>query len=83
MPNYLEDLYSALRSEFGIMIQTNDRERYRAKLYATRRDAFDPALDGLSIVFSPTAADELWIIQNAQTQRSGAADQGDPQLVPK
>lgn len=59
----LEHWYSALRTG-GICLRTSDREAFRQRLYAARRDSADPDLDTLSVVFSPTSTDEVWIIHS-------------------
>lgn len=61
----VELLYSALRSEVGIIVQTNDPERLRQRLYRVRKE--DPELADLSFKLSPTApASELWIIKKGR-----------------
>lgn len=65
----LEKLYDALRAPLGIVVETNDPERLRAKLYALRRERqdSDPQLRCLSFVISPTnPGSELWIIKTKQ-----------------
>ncbi len=62
--NYLEFLYRALDAAYGISISTSDVERLRAKLYAARREAANPAFEDLS--FRPSHAlptSELWIVK--------------------
>lgn len=55
-------LYQALSSPLGVCVFTDDPERLRQKLYATRRDLGDPALDCLSFQVSPTnPSDNLWV----------------------
>jgi hypothetical protein len=61
--NLLELLYEAYRSEIGIIVQTNDPERLRQKLYAERKK--DPDLSCLSFRISPTSPDtELLIVKS-------------------
>lgn len=61
-PNLLELLYEAYRSELGIIVQTNDPERLRQKLYAERKK--DPDLACLSFRISPTSPEtELFIVK--------------------
>lgn len=56
--------YSALASPSGVIIETNDPERAKAKLYSLRALASDPDLEALSIVQSPTApSTDLWIVK--------------------
>lgn len=62
--NLLEILYEAYRADLGIIVQTNDPERLRQKLYAERKK--DPDLACLSFRISPTSpASELLIIKKA------------------
>lgn len=58
-----ELLYRALSTEYGILVETSDREKFKMKLYAARREAKDPDLDCISIVLSSTSASELWIVK--------------------
>jgi len=57
----LELLYAALRSKFGVVIETDDAERLRQKLYPLRKD--DPDLMSLSFVISPINGKDLWIVK--------------------
>lgn len=60
----LEFLYDALRSPHGVIIETDDVERLRQKLYAERRKADDESLSVLALVPSPLAPQsELWIVK--------------------
>ena len=56
-------LYNALHSPFGIVFQTNDPERAKARFYSTRAKLADPKLDCLSLVQSPTDPSQLWIVK--------------------
>lgn len=56
-----ELLYDALRTPFGTVIQTEDPERLRQKLYAVRKESEDFAV--LSFVISPINGMDLWIIR--------------------
>jgi hypothetical protein len=58
--------YEALGSERGVKVRTDDPKRCREKLYAFRREAKDPDLDALSVVQSPTSANEIWIIRRPE-----------------
>lgn len=61
----IEHLYSALHSEFGVIVRTNNVERLRSRLYLLRKE--DPSLAAVSITTSPTAPDsELWIVRNGK-----------------
>jgi len=59
----IEFLYNALASPHGTILETTSVERLRQKLYATRRELDDEALEALSIVPSPTNECELWIVR--------------------
>ncbi len=63
---YLEHLYAALHSESGcgIMLETDDVERLRQKLYPLRKQ--DPALAVLSFVPDPTTPGRLWIVKRQE-----------------
>lgn len=67
----LELWYQALASPHGTIIQTDDPERCKAKLYALRKEAQargDNSLDNLSLVQSPTnPKEEIWIVKKGQT----------------
>lgn len=58
--NLIEILYDATRSPFGLVVETEDAERLRQKLYAIRRD--NPDLAALSFVISPFNGSDLWIL---------------------
>lgn len=67
----LELLHSALASDHGIAVSTNDSHRLRQRLYAVRRG--DPRFARLS--FRPCPADpehELWIEKNDKDQAEEA-----------
>lgn len=64
----LELLYEATNSKLGIVIQTSDPQRLRAKLYTLRRDNED--FQCLSFVPSPLVPDHLWIIKRSENGRS-------------
>jgi len=58
----IEYLYRAINSSLGVVLQTNNPERLRQKLYAERKK--DPDLAALSINISRTAPEtEIWIIR--------------------
>jgi hypothetical protein len=57
----LELLYEALNSPLGIIVETNDVQRLRAKLYPLR--AADPALACLSFVESRTHPNQLYLVR--------------------
>lgn len=55
-----ELLYDALRTPLGTVIQTEDPERLRQKLYAIRKESED--FTQLSFVISPINGIDLWIV---------------------
>lgn len=58
--NFLEILYDALNSEHGVVVETNDPEALRQKLYAFRKDKIE--FECLSFWISPVQpATDLWI----------------------
>lgn len=58
----IELLYTALQSPLGIIVETNDPEICKAKLYALRKQ--DPDFACLSFLVSPTdPANSFWIIK--------------------
>lgn len=61
----LEVMYDALRSPLGIVVETDDAERLRQKLYAIRREneEFEP----LAFVISPMNGSDLWILNKGKT----------------
>lgn len=63
-PNLLEILYSALASQFGIVLAVDDPDRVKQALYRTRVKSGDPLLAGLQIRTSPICPkEELWIVK--------------------
>ncbi len=63
----IEFLYEALSKPFGVVVETDNPERCRQKLYAARRASADPELDGLSIVI-PGSPGEVWIVKKEPDQ---------------
>lgn len=57
----LDILYRAYHSELGIVVETNDPERLRQKLYPMRKD--NPDFTCLNFVISPINPADLWIIK--------------------
>lgn len=58
--NYLELLYDGLNAEIGVVVETNDPERLRQKLYSIRKE--NSAFACLSFWISPMYPTEnLWI----------------------
>lgn len=60
-----ELLYDALRTPLGTVIQTEDPERLRQKLYGIRRESEDFA--ALSFVISPINGLDLWIVNKGNS----------------
>ncbi len=58
-----EILYIALGEPVGLLIRTNDLNGARARFYAARRLAMDPALAVLQLRASPVEGGELVIIK--------------------
>lgn len=58
--DFIEILYDATRSPFGLVVETSDAERLRQKLYALRRG--NPDLAALSFVISPLNGTDLWVL---------------------
>lgn len=67
----LELWYTAFRSELGVVIETNDPERLRQKLYAVRKATDDPDLACLHLVISPLNPGDLWIIKQPKEIHNG------------
>lgn len=57
---YLKLLYDATRTPYGIVVQTEDPERLRQKLYALRKN--NPDLASISFVISPLNPQDLWVL---------------------
>lgn len=56
--------YEALGSALGVVIQTDNPEKLRAKLYRLREQANDPMLASISIVISPTNPEShVWLVK--------------------
>lgn len=66
----LEILYSATNADIGIVVETNDAERLRQKLYAVRRE-FPDDFEHLSFVISPMNGVDLWILNKENTNAQG------------
>lgn len=62
----LEMLYAALHSKSGcgVVVETDDVEYTRQKLYSLRKQ--DPQLAVLAFVPSPTNPSELWIVKRQE-----------------
>lgn len=55
-----EILYDALRSPYGLVVETDSAERLRQKLYAIRKESDD--LSPLAFVISPLNGVDLWVL---------------------
>lgn len=65
MSDFLELLYRALTVPKGIVVETEDPEKLRMKLYALRK--LDPQFEVLSFRISPiNPASELWICRGKE-----------------
>jgi len=57
-------LYEALGSPLGVVIQTDNPEGLRAKLYRLRDQTDDPMLKEISIVISPSMpTSQVWLVK--------------------
>lgn len=56
-----EILYDALRSPFGLVVETDDAERLRQRLYVIRKESEDFA--PLSFLISPLNGVDLWLLK--------------------
>jgi hypothetical protein len=55
--------YQALATPFGVIIETDDPERAKQRLYALRAKSPDSDLQSLSIITSPDNPKQLWIVK--------------------
>lgn len=58
---FTERLYEALHATHGTVVETEDPERLRQKLYAIRRENED--FLPLSFIISPLNGRDLWIVK--------------------
>lgn len=65
----LELLYAAVHNDLGVVVETNDAEFLRQKLYPLRGE--DPSFAALSFLISPINGSDLWIIKKGTTSESG------------
>lgn len=62
--NWLEFLYDANASQFGIVLAVDDPDRVKQALYRARSKSGEPSLAGLQIRVSPILPrEELWIVK--------------------
>lgn len=60
----LNTLYEALGTPLGVVVQTDNPEKLRQKLYRLRDGSDDPMLKELSIVISPTMPQsQVWLVK--------------------
>lgn len=59
-------LYRALTSPVGIVVESNDPDRLRQKLYPLRKQ--QPEFECLSFVLSPMNPQHLWIVRKPDAQ---------------
>lgn len=64
-----ELLYNALSAERGIVVETNDPERLRQRLYAIRRESED--FTPLAFIISPLNGLDLWIVKKGTEHVEG------------
>lgn len=67
----LELLYSAQHSALGIVVETDNAEHLRQKLYTVRRE-YEEEFKQLSFVISPMNGADLWILNKEQGDVSSA-----------
>lgn len=58
---YLEILYEALGTRFGLVVETEDAERLRQRFYSLRKECDDFA--PLSFLISPINGKDLWVLK--------------------
>ena len=68
----LEHLYAALRSPLGVVIETDDPEYLRQKLYPMRKK--DPDFSILSFIISPMNGMDLWILRKPDNAEERTAE---------
>ena len=61
MIELVELLYAAYHADLGVVVETNDAERLRQKLYPLRKE--NPDFDSLAFVISPLNGIDLWIVK--------------------
>ncbi len=64
----IEYLYDALRSEYGVIIETSSPDKLRQKLYAIMRE-HKPEFENLALKVSPLSpTSELWIAKKRRDE---------------
>lgn len=66
---HTELLYTALAAEVGVIVETEDVEYLRHKLYAIRRECED--FISLAFIISPLNGRDLWIMKKGTTNGKG------------
>lgn len=61
----MELLYDALRTPFGLVVETDNAEHLRQKLYVIRRENED--FHPLSFIISPFNGSDLWIVNKGKS----------------
>lgn len=63
--DFLEFLYDALQTPFGIVLAVDDPNRVKQALYRARAKSGESSLAGLQIRVSPVLPnEELWIVKD-------------------
>lgn len=64
--------YDALASEHGVIIETDDPNAVKQRLYAIRAASADEDLKSISIVTSPTNPErDLWLVKRTEDAPNG------------
>ena len=66
---HTELLYNALSAELGIVVETDNVERLRRKLYRIRSECED--FTRLSFIISPLNGRDLWIVKQGIVHDEG------------
>lgn len=66
--------YEALNDPIGVKLFTENRRATMQQLYRAREKSGDPQLQTLSIVVSPSAQNELWIVKQEPEINAPAAE---------
>jgi hypothetical protein len=68
--NWLEFLYAALGSAYGVVIAVSDADAAKQALYRARAKSGDPDLNRLQLRTSPTdPIEHIWIVKDAEAER--------------
>jgi len=55
--------YAALAAQVGVVLECDDPDYTKQRLYALRTEAGDPDLESISIVQSPSDPAHLWLVK--------------------